>query len=151
MKKAFFGALMLAPMLLAGCGTPPVKDFRGRWTPVNRFQSQPTEIPLERPYTFYASPMDGTLKTMLDRWSRDTGRSLSYTLDYDVTLYQPVADIHTADLATAATALNDIYAAQGVRVIAHPREILVQAAGSAAPSSTADTSAKPSPPGSAGR
>lgn len=140
MKKAFIGALMLAPLLLAGCGTPAAKDFRGSWKPVNRFQSAPTEIPLDQPYTFYASPMDETLKTMLDRWSKDTGRTLSYTLDYDVTLYKPVADIHTADIQTAAAKLNEIYASQGVEVIAHPREILVRPAGTPAPTTTTPTS-----------
>lgn len=143
MNKVLIGALMLAPLLLTGCGTPAAKDFRGAWKPVNRFQSAPTEIPLEQPYTFYASPMDETLKTMLDRWSKDTGRTLSYKLDYDVTLYKPVADIHTADIQAAAAKLNAIYASQGVEVVAHPREILVQAASTPSPdtpSPTKDTS-----------
>lgn len=154
MKKAFIGALMLAPLFLGGCGTPAAKDFRGSWKPVNRFQSAPTEIPLDQPYTFYASPMDETLKTMLDRWSKDTGRTLSYKLDYDVTLYEPVADIHTADIQTAAAKLNEIYASQGVEVIAQPREILVQIAGSSAASLAApmqDKTAKTARPGSAKR
>jgi hypothetical protein len=122
-------AVVLATLALSACGTPAAKDFRGSWKPVNRFQDRPVEIPLERPYTYYAAPMDETLKTMLARWAADTGRTLDYALDFDVTLYQPVADIHTADLDEAAARLSSIYGAQGVQVVAHPREILVQRAG----------------------
>ncbi len=137
--------LALLTLALAACGTPPAKDFRGAWKPVNRFQSTPTEIPLKQPYTFYASPMDETLKTMLDRWARDTGRTLSYNLDYDVTLYKPVAEIRTADIEAAAATLNDVYAQQGILVIAHPRDILVQAAGNPAPT-VSSGGADPAPP-----
>jgi hypothetical protein len=126
------GACLLATLALSGCGTPSAKDFRGSWKPVNQFQTKATEIPLEQRYTFYAAPMDETLKTMLDRWAKDTGRTLSYQLSYDVTLFKPVADIHTADIGSAASQLSRIYAPQGVLVIAHPRGILVQAAGNTA-------------------
>ncbi len=122
---------MLAALGLSACGTPAAKDFRGSWKPVNRFQDSPVEIPLDQPYAFYAAPMDGTLKSMLDRWAKDTGRTLTYRLGFDVTLYRPVADIHTANLEDAASRLNQIYGTQGVWVIAHPREIVVQARASA--------------------
>lgn len=119
--------MLLASLALAACGTPPAKDFRGSWKPVNRFQDAPVEIPLDQPYTFYAAPMDETLKSMLGRWAKDTGRTLTYRLGFDVTLYKPVADIHTTNLEDAASRLTRIYGAQGVLVIAHPREIVVQA------------------------
>lgn len=135
------GATVLATLVLAGCGTPAAKDFRGSWTPVNQFRDKPVEIPLDQAYVFYAAPMDETLKTMLDRWARDTGRTLSYRLDFDVTLYRPVADIHTSDVHDAAAQLNKIYGAQDVMVIAHPREILVQRVG--APMAQRATQASP--------
>jgi hypothetical protein len=121
------GPVLLASLAMTACGTPAAKDFRGRWKPVNRFQDAPMEIPLDQPYTFYAAPMDETLKTMLDRWAKDTSRTLTYELGFDVTLYRPVAGIRTTNLEEAATRLNEIYGAQGVLVIAHPREIVVQA------------------------
>ncbi|MBU6246277.1 MAG: hypothetical protein KGN77_00860 [Xanthomonadaceae bacterium] len=124
MSRALLATLALG---LAGCGTQPPHDFRGSWKPVNRFSTRPTEIPLERPYTFYAAPMDETLRSLLERWAKDTGRTLDYRLDYDVTLYRPVADIHTADLAQASEQLSSIYAAQSVQVIGQPRRILVEA------------------------
>lgn len=109
---------------------------------MNQFRDAPVEIPLDPPYTFYAAPMDETLKAMLQRWAKDSGRTLDYRLDFDVTLYRPVADIHTTDLQQAASRLNAIYAAQGVRVIAQPRQITVQSS-EAAPTQPADAGAAP--------
>jgi len=134
---------VLVSLGLVGCGTQPARDFRGSWKPVNRFQALPTEIPLDRPYTFYAAPMDETLRTMLERWAKDTGRTLDYQLGYDVTLYRPVADIHTPDLAQAADQLSTIYAAQGVQVTGQPRRILVEAATSKAVSPMHQPEARP--------
>ncbi|MFK2905895.1 hypothetical protein ISP17_18185 [Dyella ginsengisoli] len=133
------GPVLLASLAMTACGTPPAKDFRGSWKPVNRFQDAPVEIPLDQPYTFYAAPMDETLKSMLDRWAKDTGRTLTYELGFDVTLYKPVADIHTTNLEDAASRLNEIYGAQGVLVIAHPREIVVRAPAAAAAPTAAQT------------
>ncbi|MEO8778718.1 MAG: hypothetical protein ABI389_08595 [Rhodanobacter sp.] len=118
--------LALAASLLVACATPPAKDFKGSWLPVNRYRSVPIEIPLHSQYTFFAAPIDETLKSMLTRWAGDTDRTLRYELSYDVTLYQPVATLRTADIEAAASELNTIYAAQGVRVMAKPGEILVQ-------------------------
>jgi hypothetical protein len=105
---------LLPVLLLAGCGTPPAKDFHGRWKPVNRFLATTTEIPLNRPYTYYASPMDETLRTMLVRWTTDTGVKLVYRLPSDYTLFAPVTKVRTADLVQAAGELSSIYAAQGI-------------------------------------
>lgn len=118
--------MLLAIAALAGCGTPPAKNFAGPWKPVNHFQSTPTEIPLNPAYVFYASPMDETLKTMLVRWARDSGRELSYQLGFDVTLYQPVSGIRTTDIDDAVARLNSIYATQGVSVSANARRIEVR-------------------------
>lgn len=120
------GSLIVAMMALAGCSTPAAKDFGGKWRPVNQFRQQPTEIPLTTAYTFYAAPLDETLKTMLTRWANDSGRELSYKLSFDVTLYTPVSDIHTTNLDSAAQQLTTIYAAQGVYVSATDRKILVR-------------------------
>lgn len=69
--------------------------------------------------------MDETLKTMLTRWAKDSGRTLSYQLPFDVTLYTPVSDIRTTDLDIAAQQLTTIYAAQHVYVSSTDRKILV--------------------------
>ncbi|WP_441607131.1 hypothetical protein [Dyella sp. 2RAB6] len=150
MKKDFFkpallGASLLATLALTGCGTTPAKDFGGSWKQVNRFQDAPTEIPLAKNYTFYASPMDETLKTMLTRWSRDTGMQLSYQLPSDYTLYKRVTELHTTDIQAAASELSSIYAGQGVSVSADERQILVQGAGAPAAGTPADAPNSPAP------
>lgn len=134
-------SLIVAAIALAGCGTPAAKNFGGKWKPVNKFRQQPTEIPLTGAYTFYAAPLDETLKTMLTRWANDSGRELSYELPFDVTLYTPVSDVRTTDLDTAAQQLTTIYAAQGVYVSATDRKILVRPAQSA--STVTDSAAAP--------
>jgi len=125
------GALATAS-LLAACGAPAPKDYGGAWTPVNRFQAAPAEIPLAPPYTFYASPMDGTVQTMLRRWAEDNGLQLVYQAGSDFTLYQAVSAIRTADLQAAVAQLSGIYAAQGIAVTADSRHILVQPLGTTA-------------------
>jgi hypothetical protein len=133
LNRAAAVALTLSAFALAGCGTPAAKDFGGSWKSVNRFQSAPTEIPLERPYTYFASPMDGTLKTMLTRWSKDAGVTLVYKLPSDFTLYTPVSKIHTPNVHEAAAELNSIYAAEGVFVTATDRQIVVDQASAITP------------------
>lgn len=120
-----------APLLaaLAGCGAPVPKDFSGDWTPVNRFRPATTAIPLSPPYTFFASPMDGTLRTLLARWAADNGLQLSYELGSDFALHQPVARIRTPDLQAAVRELSAIYAAQGASVSADDTRIQVQGTG----------------------
>lgn len=134
------GTLTLACLLLAACGTPPAKDFKGSWRPVNHFRAAPTEIPLHRHYVYFAAPVDGTLKSMLARWASDTERSLDYQLSYDVTLYQAVATLRTTDIEAAADELNAVYAAQGVRVAVQPGEILVTSRNRRAPPPAPTTS-----------
>lgn len=108
--------MLFAAMLLAGCGTPAARDFSGRWKPVNRFQASTTEIPLDRPYTYYAAPMDETLRNMLMRWTTDTGMTLVYHLPSDYTLFAPVSGLRTTDIRQAASDLSSIYAAQAVLI-----------------------------------
>lgn len=129
-------AFSILAVALVGCGAPAPKEFGGSWAPVNRFQSSATEIPLSPAYTFYASPMDATLRTMLKRWASDNGLQLSYQINSDFTLHQPVAKVRTNDLQSALGELNAIYAAQDLSIAADGKQILVRAtsvAASAAP------------------
>ena len=121
---------------LTGCGAPAPKDYGGSWTPVNRFQSAPNEIPLSPVYTFYASPMDATLRTMLNRWASDNGLQLSYQIGSDFTLHQPVARVRTNDIQSAMAELSAIYAPQGLSIAADSKRIVVQPTGAATPVAT---------------
>lgn len=135
-KRTLWCCLLATAALLSACAAPPAKDFGGKWKPVNRFQDTTSEIPLNQAYTYYASPMDETLRTMLRRWTKDSGLQFSYQLQSDYTLYKAVAQIHTTDVYAATQQLSSIYAAQGVSVTTDGHEILV---GVASASNTAPT------------
>lgn len=119
--------------LLAGCATRPAPDITGRWKPVNRYAAAAEEIPLYQSYVFHASPMDGTLKTMLTRWAKDSKMTLVYLHPSDFTLYSPVAQIQTNDLQRAVSELSAAYASQRVLVTAADNQIVVRSAQVEAP------------------
>jgi hypothetical protein len=120
-------------LVLTACGTPAAKDFGGRWKPVNKYDDKVVEIPLAVPYTYYAAPMDGTLKVMLTRWTSDTGAKLNYKLRSDFTLPKSASAIHTSELRDAASQLSAIYAPQGVAVLVDGPQLVVEEVSAIAP------------------
>lgn len=132
-------------VLLSACGTPPAKDFGGRWRPVNKYDDKVVEIPLAVPYTYYAAPMDGTLKTMLTRWTTDTGMKLSYKLRSDFTLPKTTSGIHTTEVRDATSQLSAIYAAQGVAVLVDGPQLIVEEVSAIAPPAAPSAPAAPAP------
>jgi hypothetical protein len=117
--------LLLLVLGLFICATRPAPDFGGRWKGVNRYAASTEEIPLSSAYLFHASPMDGTLKAMLTRWSKDSKMTLSYLHPSDFTLYEPVAKIRTNDLQQAVAQLTAAYAGQKVLITASKNQIVV--------------------------
>lgn len=109
-------AVPLLPVLLAACATRPAPGIDGRWRPVNLYQAETQELPLRSAHAFYPTPMDRTLKAMLERWARDTRLRLVYEHPSDFTLHAPVAQVRTDDLQAAVARLNEIYAAQQVAI-----------------------------------
>ncbi|NIJ91226.1 hypothetical protein FHR49_004066 [Xanthomonas campestris] len=145
MRKAQFTKLILvsvAAATLGACGTTPAPDFGGRWKPVNRFAKSTMEIPLYTSYVYQATPMDGTLKTMLERWTKDSNMSLAYNLPSDFTLYGSVSKISTSSVQQATVELSSVYAAQGVSVSVVGNQIVVQSAAAATSSSLSNGAAK---------
>lgn len=124
----FLTFLLLACALLAGCATKPPPDARGRWRPVNHYSEAPQAIPLQPAYVYYAAPLDRTLKGLLERWARDSERSLDYRHDSDFTLHRPVADVHANDLASATAALAALYATQQVAIDVEGDRLVVRRA-----------------------
>lgn len=110
----------------AACANDAASELRGRWKPVNRFADAVREIPLRRPYLFQASPMDGTLKSMLERWSVDSNTSLRYLHPSDFTLHTAVAGLRTSNLDEAAATLSRAYAGHGVVISVGEGQILVR-------------------------
>ena len=123
--------LSLLACFAAGCATH-APDFGGRWQEVNRYAQATQAIPLRQPYVYAPSPMDGTLRAMLARWSRDAGLHLQYEHDSDYTLFAGIADIRTPDLQQAAAQLSQAYAAQGIAVTVEGGRVVVRPAASAA-------------------
>lgn len=131
MKQAFLSKALItaaATLMLAGCATKPAPDIGGRWKPVNRFASTTMEIPLYTSYVYQATPMDGTLKTMLERWAKDSGMTLDYRLSSDYTLYGAVSSIGTTNPQQAMIDVTSAYAGQGVSVSIVGNQIVVQSA-----------------------
>lgn len=118
--------LLLTLCTLAACATRPPSDFHGSWTPVNRYSETPQAIPLQSAYQFYATPLDRTLKGMLERWARDSRLTLDYGHESDFTLFRQVADVRTGDLPTAIRELNILYAAQRVHIRIDGDRLLVR-------------------------
>lgn len=117
-------AALSTALLLAGCATPTAKDYWGRWKPINRYQQATTAIPLNGAYVYYATPMDGTLRSMLRRWAKDSGMQFSYQLQADYTLSQAMASIRTTDIHQALADVNNVYGMQGVQVYTLDNEII---------------------------
>lgn len=124
-------------------------EYGGRWKSVNRYADLPQEIPLHQAYSFYPSPMDGTLKTMLERWARDSKMTLSYLHPSDFTLHSAVAGIRTNSLQEAVSQLTVAFAQQGVAITTEGNQIVVGGSTPAAAAAAAVTSspaATPKPP-----
>lgn len=120
--------VLLLPVLLAACAARPAPGIGGRWTPVNRYQAQPQELPLRAPHAFFATPMDRTLKAMLERWALDARMPLAWEHPSDFTLHAPVADLRSDDLQAAVARLNGLYAAQQVAIHVEDGRIVVRRA-----------------------
>lgn len=116
---------VLVAGVLAACATPQARDIGGRWVPLNHFAETPQPIPLQQTYLFQATPVDGTLKSMLERWAEDSGRTLSYQHGYDYTLHAQAARVRGHDLATVVRNLTAAYAAEGIAVTADATRIVV--------------------------
>lgn len=117
MKKIFRPIpIVIATCLICACGTPGARDFGGRWKPVNHFDEKSVEIPLATPYTYAVTPMDGTLKTLLTRWTRDTRLKLSYGLRSDFSLTRSASSLRTTELRDATAQLTTAYTAQRIAV-----------------------------------
>lgn len=132
--------------VLTGCATRPAPDIRGRWKTVNRYAEATQAIPLYQSYVFQASPMDGTLKTMLTRWAKDSKMTLSYLHPSDFTLHAPVAQVQSNDLQQAVASLSSIYAEQRVSVTASNNQIVVRPAQAESVQTAPDAGATPAAP-----
>jgi len=124
-QRTFASVTALWAVMLLGCSSQTAPGFRGHWTPINRFADTPEAIPIRPSYVFYASPVDATLKTLLERWAKDAKKTLSYRHPDDFTLYAPVAHVRTDELREALAVLNSAYAGQRVSIALEKETIVV--------------------------
>jgi hypothetical protein len=136
---------MLVVLAAATACATSAPEYGGRWKSVNRYADSPQEIPLYQAYTFYPSPMDGTLKTMLERWARDSKMRLSYLHASDFTLHSAVAGIRTNSLQEAVSQLTAAFVQQGVFVAVEGNQIVVRSAGSATASTSTGAASQAKP------
>ncbi len=127
--QSFVLAMMAASLfVMVGCASRPAPDFKGRWKPVNHYAEATMAIPLQQSYLFQPSPMDGTLKHMLERWAQDSNRQLTYLHPSDFTLFTPVKQINTSSIEQAAAQLTAMYANQQVSVSIEGDQVVVRRA-----------------------
>lgn len=118
--------IVLIALACAACGPRPAPDISGRWKAVNQYAEQTEEIPLQQAYIYQAAPLDRTLKTMLERWARDSKMQLAYEHGSDFTLHAPVARMRSTQLAQATAELTSIYAPQRVVVFVDGNRLVVR-------------------------
>lgn len=119
-------AVALVALACAACGPRPAPDISGRWKAVNQYAEQTEEIPLQQAYVYQAAPLDRTLKTMLERWARDSKLQLAYEHGSDFTLHAPVARMRSTQLTQATAELTSIYAPQRVVVFVDGNRLIVR-------------------------
>ena len=119
--------ILCSTLTLAACNsTPPANNITGSWRSLNEFPSQTTEIPLIRQHYYMPLRIDVTLKTMLNRWAKESNMTLQYNHVSDYTVHTPVATIRQPNLDAALSELEQIYAPQGLRIFSQSGQIVVQ-------------------------
>lgn len=135
--RTVLGAVVVMS-LLAACGTKPAPDFRGRWRPINELDATPRPIPLQPVQRFFVLPADRTLKDVVERWAKESGRRAAYRAPTNFSVHIDAAKVSASTLETAAAQLANAYRAQGIQIVIEPRLIVVSAAGPTHASASAD-------------
>jgi hypothetical protein len=131
------GLAVVVSVFVAACGTKPAPDFRGRWRPINELDTTPRAIPLQPVQQFFVLPADRTLKDVVERWAKESGRRAAYRAPTNFSVHIDAAKVSASTLETAAAQLADAYRSQGIQISVEPRSIIVSASGAAAaPAST---------------
>lgn len=127
LKASGLCALVAACALsMSACGTTPAPDFRGDWRAANSAPELPQAIALRPQRLYSVVPVDGTLKSTLERWARDAGVALRYEAAYDFTLHGAAGDVSDPDLASALGKLGKAYAIQNIEIEVEDGAIVVR-------------------------
>lgn len=107
---------MLSLVLLTGCATARAPNFAGEWRPVNAYDLSIRAIPLRAQTSFYPIPMDATLRGLLTRWAKESGRLLDYRHDQDYTLPVKISSLKADSIEVAVEKLQQIYADAAISI-----------------------------------
>jgi hypothetical protein len=129
-RAAAFAAVV--SVCVSACGIKPAPDFRGRWRPVNELDTTPRAIPLQPVQRFFVLPVDRTLKDVVERWAKESGRRAAYRAPTNFSVHIDAAKVSASTLETAAAQLADAYRSQAILISVEPRLIIVST-GAAAP------------------
>lgn len=125
-KWIFACSLAFLAAATAGCSTTAAPGLKGRWQPVNRFAETAEAIPIANPTLFYVTSVDATLKTLLERWAKESKKALTYQHPNDFTLHARVAGIRATNLNGALSALSAAYADYEVSITLEGQAIVVR-------------------------
>ncbi|XXQ67832.1 hypothetical protein ACKLNO_09450 [Neisseriaceae bacterium B1] len=98
-----------------GCSiTNKVPDFPKNWRPINELPEVTQVIPLNRPHVYRVTPLDATVKGLLNRWGEEAKMPIVYDSAYDFTVFKSLLQIQTENLEEALVQLSQFYEAQNI-------------------------------------
>jgi len=118
--------LVACALSLSACGTTSAPDFRGDWRSANSAPESPQAIALRPQRMYSVAPVDGTLKSTVERWAGDAGVALRYDAAFDFTLHAAAGEVSDPDLASALRKLANTYAKQGIEITIEDAGIVVR-------------------------
>lgn len=112
----FVPLTLISVILLAniGCTTNKVPDFPKNWRPMNELAETTQAIPLNKQHVYRVTPLDTTVKELLDRWGEEAKMPVVYNSAYDFTVFKPLLQIQTVNIEEALAQLSQLYEAQNI-------------------------------------
>ncbi|MDV3468438.1 hypothetical protein RZA67_06775 [Stenotrophomonas sp. C3(2023)] len=113
----------------AGCSTVTLGTAGhagGRWRPVNRYPNATHAIALQTPQTYTVTPLDGTLRVLLQRWADDAGLELVYLPPVDYALHRAASLIGGVGLNDALEQLERAYLGQKLAFAVEGQRLIIR-------------------------
>lgn len=112
----FLPLTLISVILLTntGCTTHKVPDFPQNWRPLNELPATTQAIPLNIAHVYRITPLDVTVKGLLNRWGEEAKMPVVYNSAYDFTVFKPLLQIQAEKLEEALAQLSQLYEAQNI-------------------------------------
>lgn len=107
---------LISMILLAniGCTANEVPDYPKNWRPMNELADTTQVIPLKKQHIYRVTPLDTTVKGLLNRWGEEAKMPVVYNSDYDFTVFKPLLQIQTENIEEALAQLSQLYESQNI-------------------------------------